>query len=245
MTKRKAVLSTNADSKTIKGTKLGYLTGILYLAPVNIADPNKNICPNAESAGCDKACLYSAGRGAFNNVQTARINKTLRFHNDKENFLLDLHWSIRGVVAKAAREGLQPTIRLNGTSDIDWAKERVSVNGGPLMNMFEHYPNITFYDYTKLPRKSDYSNYHLTFSYSSVKSYSKSVNKAKRLGMNMAVVFNDKHLPKKFLDMKVINGDDTDLRFLDETKQASIIGLYAKGKAKKDKSGFVIDVKNI
>jgi hypothetical protein len=35
----------------------------------------------------------------------------------------------------------------------------------------------------------------------------------------------------------VFNGDESDLRFLDP--QGVIVGLYAKGKAKKDTSGFV------
>ena len=42
--------------------------------------------------------------------------------------------------------------------------------------------------------------------------------------------------------MPVINGDKTDMRFKDPV--GVIVGLKAKGKARKDTSGFVIDVDN-
>lgn len=241
MSKRKMVLSIGNDSKTVKGEKKGFLTGILYLAPHDIAGRG-NICPNAVNAGCEKACLYSAGRGGFNSVQTARINKTIRFFEDNENFMLDLAHSIRALKRKAEREGLTPVVRLNGTSDIDWSTQYVNV--GPYgVNLFSLFPEVQFYDYTKLPRTANYPNYHLTFSYSAIDSYSKSVEKAHRLGMNMAVVFKG-DLPKTFLGLPVINGDDSDLRFLDGDSQV-IVGLTAKGKAKKDNSGFVVDSNKI
>ena len=232
VTKRKNVLSANADSKTVKGLKMGYLTGILYLAPYKLS--GKNICPNAENAGCEKACLYSASRGGFNSVQKARLNKTDRFHNDFENFFLDIIHSIKIVTRKAIREGLTPCIRLNGTSDINW--QNITLEG---LTIFEYFPDIQFYDYTKVPQKVKFDNYHLTFSYSeATKAYAKSVIKALDLGLNIAVVFANKTLPNTFLGHTVDNGDESDLRFLD--KPSRVIGIYAKGKAKKDSTGFVI-----
>lgn len=233
ITKRKNVLSVNADNKTVKGLKLGYLTGILYLAPYTIA--GKNICPNAENASCHKACLYTAGRGLFSNVQKARIAKTERFHNDFENFFQDIMHSINIVIRKAKRENLAPCIRLNGTSDINW--QSLKFEG---KTIFEYFPDIQFYDYTKVPQKVNFDNYHLTFSYSAAsKAYKKSILKALDLAMNIAVVFSDKNIPNHFLGYPVVSGDDTDLRFLDATKH--VIGLYAKGAAKLDKSGFVVN----
>lgn len=240
--KRKNILSVSADSKTVKGEKLGFLTGILYLAPYNLS--GINICPNAKNAGCASACLYSAGRGAFNSVQTARLAKTERFNNDLNNFMADIDHSINALIRKAKRQGLTPVVRLNGTSDIDWAS--IKDNNG--LNVFNRSPKVTFYDYTKQPRLSKHVNYHLTFSYSATKTYCKTVEKALRLGMNMAVVFR-KELPTTFMGLKVIDGDESDLRFLDkreETGQAIIVGLKAKGKARKDyKSGFVVDTDKI
>ena len=55
-------------------------------------------------------------------------------------------------------------------------------------------------------------------------------------GMNVAVVF--KEMPETYMGRVVINGDDTDLRFLDS--KGVIVGLKAKGKAKKDTTGFVV-----
>lgn len=228
----KMILSMSADAKTIKGEKLGYLTGILYLAPADLS--GVNLCPNAKNAGCIDACLYSAGRGAFNNVQQARMNKTELFNNNLPAFMEKLIWSIKKVERKAEKEGLKPCIRLNGTSDINW--QAITTKNG--LTIFEEFPHIQFYDYTKIPKESKFSNYHITFSYSSVNSYKKTVMKALQKGMNIAVVFKDE-FPKTFLNKKVINGDNSDLRFLDEC--GKIIGLKAKGKAKKDESGFVID----
>jgi len=237
--KRKMVLSVGRDAKTVKGQKLGFLTGILYLAPSDIS--GRDVCPNAINAGCREACLYTAGRGAMSNVQAARIAKTDRFFDDSENFMADLFWSITKVVNKAKKENLTPTIRLNGTSDIDWQSQKIDGK-----NLFELFPDCQFYDYTKQPRKSKFSNYHLTFSYSSVSTYTKTVNKALRLKLNIAVVFLN-GLPATYLGLPVVNGDESDLRFLDNEKIEGqiVIGLYAKGKAKKDKTGFVIDTNMI
>jgi len=44
-------------------------------------------------------------------------------------------------------------------------------------------------------------------------------------------------MPETYNGLPVFNGDESDLRFLDP--QGVIVGLYAKGKAKKDTSGFV------
>ena len=51
---------------------------------------------------------------------------------------------------------------------------------------------------------------------------------------------NLKKLPKKFMGHKVFNADKTDLRFKDPKN--IIAGLYAKGKARFDNTGFVQDV---
>ena len=75
--KRKALLGFNTNAKTVKGEKLGFYTGILYLAPSDIS--GHQVCLMAKKANCEKACLYTAGRGAFNSIQLARINKTKSF----------------------------------------------------------------------------------------------------------------------------------------------------------------------
>lgn len=227
--KYKNLLSVSSDAKTIKGEKFGYLSGILYMLP------NKTTCPMA-SKGCLKGCLQSAGRGAFSNVKQARKNKRDLFYNDQKYFMFSLVESIKKVVRKATREELIPVIRLNGTSDIDY--ENIRFDDGK--NIFEKFPEVQFYDYT--PRhdrhaalRGDWSNYHLTFS-------RKEDNENNALlvnqiyGTNVAVVFDK--IPEVYKGRRVINGDDTDLRFLDEKNV--IVGLTAKGKAKNDTSGFVV-----
>jgi hypothetical protein len=57
------------------------------------------------------------------------------------------------------------------------------------------------------------------------------------MGGNVAVVFRNK-LPKQWEDRKVIDGDESDLRFKDP--QGCVVGLVEKGDAKKDSSGFVV-----
>lgn len=231
----KNLLSISADSKTIKGESIGYLTGILYLAPATVT--KYNTCSMAKLAQCDKACLYSAGRGAFNSVQQSRIDKTLYFFEDRDNFMIQLAKNIGALIKKAHAKGLKPLVRLNGTSDIRWETITVANTG---LTLFEMFPDIQFYDYTKdVNRKDLPKNYDLTFSYSGVKTFSKYVEQAQAKRMRMAVVFRDAgRIPSVFKGIPVVSGDNSDVRHLDD--QGVIVGLYAKGQAKKDTTGFVV-----
>lgn len=229
------LLSVNQDAKTSKGNGDEYITAIQYLAPAKQV-LNINVCPMAVIAGCEKACLYSAGRGAFNNVQQARIRKTMLWRDDRSAFLSQLCGDIDKFQAYCERKDVQPCVRLNGTSDIRF--ERFEV--------MQSFPKVKFYDYTKDIRRAYKKlpdNYHLTLSYSEANmDYAKQVRQAaKDTGRNMAVVFRSKHnIPEFFAGMKTIDGDKDDLRFLDP--EFRVVALYAKGAAKKDTSGFVIDV---
>jgi hypothetical protein len=219
-------LLSTVNAKTIKGESLGYLTGILYLAPHRIADKTVNLCPYS-TAGCRKACLFSAGMGAFSNVKQARINKTKLFLNDKQAFIAQLRLDIIALIRKAAKLGLKPAIRLNGTSDILWELEAPQ--------LFKEFSHVQFYDYTKYPqfeRLNVPTNYHLTFSASETTSE----EQLRYSQANYAMVF-EKQLPKTAFGKEVINGDLHDLRFKDKTN--CIVGLVAKGQAKKDSTGFV------
>lgn len=225
-------ISVNADAKTIKGKALNVLTGIMYLAPASLS--GTDVCPFA-TAACRASCLNTAGRGAFSSVQNARINRTKRFLSDRVLAIKDIKKEIVSLVRKATKAGMVPAIRLNGTSDL--AMET-------LFPMTE-FQGVQFYDYTKNPhRMKKYlagempSNYHLTFSLSET-------NKAQaldilRAGGNVAAVFrttDPKHFPKTWEGFKVINGDETDVRFYDP--KGVVVGLKMKGKASKDSKGFV------
>ena len=229
-------LLTVGNPKLMKGQKKGYLSSVLHLAPADVS--GYNTCPKA-TVGCKAACLNTAGRGGIfkkgestNVIQQARIRKTKYFFERRQEFLNELTTEIVKTIAKAEKQGLIPVFRLNGTSDISWEKYEV-VNG---KNIFQMFPQVQFYDYTKvLGRKvSHISNYHLTFS--KADGNDMDVRLAASKGMNVAAVFHK--LPETYIGRTVINGDETDLRFLDA--KGVVVGLKAKGKAKKDTSGFVV-----
>lgn len=226
------LLAVSSDVKTIKGEKLGILTGILYLAPANIS--GYEVCP-MRTEGCTEACLYTAGMGKFNNVKTARIKKTKMFFENRDEFLKILRDDIKSLIKKADKANMIPAVRLNGTSDIDWTR----------FDIMDQFPDVQFYDYTKvLSRlsKSIPDNYHLTFSKSEINI--DACKSALNLGFNVAVVFSTKKgqlLPTSYIGYPVISGDETDVRFKDP-KGGFIIGLIAKGDAKKDETGFVIKI---
>jgi len=228
------------NSKTIKGEKDGYLTGILYLSPADSVT-KKTLCAYAEKAGCKNGCLYTAGRGKFNSVHMARVRKTIFYLFYRNEFMRVLANDIARLQRKANRDRLTLAIRLNGTSDIKWEYESLDPTHNFYYNIFETFPNIQFYDYTKSPIRKAPKNYHLTFSYSDRPEYAKVVAKseAKNPTRNIAVVFNGE-LPTTYRNRTVINGDKTDLRFLDQDNV--IVGLTAKGKAKQDTSGFVVNL---
>ena len=238
MFKSKALLSVSSDAKTVKGETLGFLTGILYLAPANTT--KWNTCPMAKKAQCDVACLNTAGRGAFSSVQTARINKTEWFFTDRNDFMQQLVVDIAKLIQKAYKKGLKPLVRLNGTSDIRWESVAFTdVTGIEYVNIFAAFPDIQFYDYTKISNRNDLpANYDVTFSYSGVEGFQPFVQKALLNNMRMAVVFRkEKDIPMTFMGIPVVSGDNSDVRHLDDKV---IVGLYAKGKAKLDTTGFVV-----
>ncbi|QDJ96246.1 hypothetical protein Xoosp13_59 [Xanthomonas phage Xoo-sp13] len=239
-TNTRRLLSVAADAKTIKGSKKGFLTGVLYLAPHTIS--GYQVCPQA-SDGCRVACLYTAGRGVYNNVQSSRINKTQLFHEHRDEFMALLVKDIEALIRKAARENMIPVVRLNGTSDLPWEKLKVIRNGISYASMMEAFPDIQFYDYTKVLGRTkalSLPNYHLTFSLA--EDNDKRAVKALEQGYNVAVVMHTHRRadpkPAMWSGYPVVNGDETDLRFLDP-KSGHIVALFPKGKARKDSIGFV------
>jgi hypothetical protein len=230
-------LLSTANPKIQKGTKLGYLSFILHLAPADLS--GRETCPK-RTQGCTAACLNTAGRGGMfkkgettNMIQKARIRKTEYFFNDRDSFMKDLYQDIVKAKKFADKQGLIPVFRLNGTSDLSWEKYEVGTTG---MNLFQLFPTTQFYDYTKvLGRKTKmYPNYHLTFS----KADGNDADVAEALMQGMSVVAVYDKIPEG-----VPSADETDLRFLDP--KGIMLGLKAKGRAKKDYSGFVIRVQEV
>ncbi len=246
MTYRISKLLTTNNHKTIKGEKLGYITYIMYLSPFTDNSKGINLCPFA-SKGCSSACLFNSGFGGmYAKVREGRQNKTEWFLQNRPEFLAKLDSEIAAAVKR--HEGKDNvTIRLNGTSDIRW--EKFPVRDGK--NIFELYPKVKFYDYTKNYKRFDSplpKNYSLTFSRSED-------NEEIALGLlargfNVAVVFDK--LPKTYKGFKVIVGDETDLRFKDP--KGVIVGLTYKSNTGKGSeidnriaftSGFALSTKNI
>jgi hypothetical protein len=232
------------NPKTLKGMKQGFNTYIMHLAPADVS--GYQTCPKA-TAGCKAACLNTAGRGGMfkkgettNTIQKARIRKTKMFFENRQEFMADLVKDIELAIKQSIKKDLIPVIRLNGTSDLSFEKYEVVRNGVLYRNIFDAFSDIQFYDYTKvLGRKvKDIKNYQLTFS--AADGNDRDVESAMYNGMNVAVVFGIKKtlpMPEYYNGVQVFNGDESDLRFLDPKNV--IVGLYAKGKAKKDETGFV------
>ena len=233
------------NPKVAKNEKLGVLGGVLHLAPADLS--GFEVCP-MRSAGCTAACLHTAGNPAYmKNKNEARIKRTKAFFAEREAFMNLLVYEIWKMLNSADKQNLDLAIRLNGTSDIrwesvrfelfDWITEKtgVQVKGLKKVTVFELFPDIQFYDYTKLHnRKGVPSNYHLTFSLNETNR--KFATKQDR---NIAVVFAGK-LPENFLGRPVIDGDEHDYRPNDP--QGVVVGLKVKGKGREDDTGFVVQL---
>ena len=238
------LLGIGNDAKTKKGEKLGVDTGILYLAPASNATPKgETLCDNATKAKCLKACLFTAGRGRMSCVEMSRLYKTLFMLQDTYLFHCALEDEIRANAAKSERNGRTFAVRLNGTSDVDWSV------------IARRIPHVQFYDYTKNVERvgNTPANYHLTASYSEAsQEYAHSVLDAVMRGFNAAVVFRDRATAEKamrdgYRGFRVLDGDEHDVRYLDPRatvpgEAGYIVALYAKGAAKADRTGFVVDL---
>jgi hypothetical protein len=237
--------------KTDKGHARNVATAILYLAPSD-ASGIANTCVDA-SDGCRTSCLFKAGRGGFDPaVPAARIERTKHLKEDRAGFNVRLVKETVAHRARAGRKQMLCALRPNGTSDLPWEHYKLG-DGRTLMQTFR---DVQFYDYTKSARRALKhargempSNYHLTFSRSEVNEAD--CREVLDAGGNIAVVFKicDCKRPCKheiqdgvytYMGRPVINGDRDDLRFLDPA--GVVVGLKAKGPAKKDTSGFVVDI---
>jgi hypothetical protein len=224
---------TNVKMAKSNASGKGYMTVGLSLSPAN--ESGFQTCASS-SAGCRKACLYTSGMGRFANVKRARVAKTVLFFKQRDTFLAMLVAELQKWQRKADKAGKILAVRLNVVSDIPW--EVVAPQ------LFAAFPNVQFYDYTKhykrmirfATKDSFPANYHLTFSRS--ENNGDECYCVLKSGGNVTVVYDNKKLPPYWNGFRVINGDETDLRFLDES--GVVVGLYAKGEGKKDTSGFIV-----
>ena len=225
----------SGNPKTDKNQSVEGLENIVVLhlnfAPADLS--GYNVCPMA-SQGCKSACLHTAGNPVFQaQKDKGRINRARFYMQDRDKFMTQLTRELVNFVKWCDKNKKIGVVRLNTTSDISWEN----------YNLFEKFPMLQFYDYTKIQKRAlkfargEYPpNYHLTYSLNE-DNYDKAVEVLNK-GGNIAVVFR-KDLPDTFMGKKVVNGDLHDLRYLDPKNV--VVGLKAKGKAKTDYSGFVMN----
>lgn len=249
-------LLTIGNPKTEKGREYGFLTGILHMAPAaeSVGFGGFNVCPHA-TPQCKAMCLDTAGRGGIpsgrfvaegfrNGIMRARVARTVLFMRDRSAFWRGLVAEIHGLKRSAARHGLRAAVRLNGTSDLPYHRMPVVVDGATLApSVMAMFPDVVFYDYTKDAARTTHllpDNYHVTLSRSE-STPDTAVAGAIARGVSVAVVFGTgrgKALPETWRGARVIDGDVSDLRFTDP--KGVIVGLRAKGRARKAAAGFVV-----
>lgn len=234
----------DSNPKVAKNEKvLGIRTNVLHLAPAKTS--GKEMCPK-RSLGCTAACLFYAGNPLYMAAKhKARLAKTKLFWSDRQTFMNILALEISQQRLKAAKAKVKYAVRLNGTSDVVWEKERFTLvpdaaaalewGGGPVTIM-ELFPDIQFYDYTKIPKRNPPFNYFLIFSESEINEVE--VKEEMLRGRNIAVVFTG-GLPATYRGRTVIDGDIHDYRPADP--KGCIVGLKVKGLGKVDATGFVHD----
>lgn len=211
-----------------------YKTWGLALAPAR--ESGYQLCASA-SPGCRASCLYRQGHARLDPaIAACRIAKTLALREEKDWFVERLNYELGVLARKSEERGFKIAIRLNLTSDVQWEKE--------VPGVFTSHPAFAFYDYTRhcarmlRDLRGEFPpNYHLTFSRSEDNEHQ--CREVLSAGGNISVVFRCRPFPPRYLGFPVIDGDETDLRFLDPP--GVVVGLSAKGTAKYDASGFVVD----
>jgi len=237
--------------KAYKNKKLQIDTYFLSLAQSDLS--GYNTCPmankfiakenNPKKSNCSHVCVGSRGNAQiFPDIMQARIKKTIRFFEDRQNFMNELVTEIAKAIIKSDKKGIKPTFRLNSYSDIRWESIKVDKFGGN--TIYELFPNVEFYDYTKLKNRNIPNGYHTTYSHWGDWNATK---RAMARGQNVAMVFDKRdELPKTFMGRVVVDGDKTDLRTPQNDGENVIVGLRAKmSKAKidemlKEKNTFIV-----
>jgi hypothetical protein len=234
--------------KANKNITIGYNTYFLSLAHSDIS--GYNVCPfanklkakenNKNKSTCSSICVGGNGFAQiFKSVMEARIRKTKLYFENRELFFKQLIQDIEKAIKQSIKANRIPTFRLNAYSDIMFEKIKINHNNKVYNNIFEIFPNIKFYDYSKIPNRKTPENYEITYSYYGNKNHlNKEIN-----NKNVAIVFDK--LPTKYKNKIVVNGDKTDLRLKDNDGENVVVGLKFKGskKALQDgiNEGFVID----
>ena len=212
----------------------------IYLAPANMS--GYEVCPC--SRFCRNFCLNGSGRNKSDIlmrgyeqsiINRSRIKKTKLFFEQRQVFIDLMIHEIECARKRAEKDDMEFAVRINCTSDInpEWFKDELTGK-----NILELFPDVQFYDYTKVPSRlslmNKYPNYDLTFSYNGHNT--DTCLKFLAAGGKVAVVFaNQENLPMNFLGYPVIDANGYDMRYMDP--KSSIMGLHYHATAANYKNG--------
>lgn len=251
------------DGKKVMSTGLGFASA------QKINDEQRaTTCP--QSGICEDLCLGETsgqnllygGEGQWRSgPRLSQYLKTEALVVNPEAFAIAMIKQITSFRKAANDLGYYPAVRLNVTSDF---------NPKTFEGIIKMFPDVMFYDYTKLDTKPIAPNHHLTYSstgasqvvdgdivYNKFSNWDRMVDKVLPSGRNVAMAFTSRSaMPKFVLDQRtgkrfeVWNGDEYDARFLDPIKKDGdgwIIGLTNKDNttkpedAAKKHNGFFLD----
>ena len=216
---------TVSNPKTQRGLAFGYITAILHLAPANYG--GYTTCHRFKE--CATTCLYHQGRGRFPSVANARIRKTKQLFEERESFFMGLHTDISALLFKLrGKDAPKLCVRLNGTSDICW--EDIRVKAFDNKTIFDAFPTVEFYDYTKYKWNTRTAwddmpmNYHLTYSFDGTEADVANANEVLKNGWNVNIIHTKSNYKRiiakisegyKIWGYPVFDNELNDLRFLD------------------------------
>ena len=221
----RSILSVDQDVKTVKGRKVGFLTGAVFMA----AHTKGGIEVCRWRNRCEASCIDETGMGQCPPVKAARLARKRLLDSHPSLFLRLLRLEIASLQRKATAQGLRAAVRLNATSDIPY--EEIA----PWL--FDEAGSVQFYDYTKYPAgdRNTPANYHLTYSW--VPSMTPRVMRQYLAQGTLAVPFarldeaDPVALPERFLGHPVVDGDEHDLVFPPFRNVGDVVGLVFKGLA--------------
>ena len=180
-----------------------------------------------------------SGRGVFDNVRDSRQAKTDWLMADREGFITQLCKELVNFEKLCAKTGVVPYVRLNVISDVQW--ELKAYGAIP-----DRFPNINFFDYTKMAKRLTKlpRNYELMFSYSKAIAYEKQVAVALNTDAPMSVV-GIGPMPDRYLGKDVVSGDISDIENLKHrNKVLWLTYKVAKGQdVKPEEEIFIVDTR--
>ena len=232
----KLLSAPESNHKMVKNIKLDVLTFSLNFAHSDLS--GYNVCPfakrllkpqknSAHLSNCSDLCVGKRGGAQrYPAVMPSRIRKTKMFFENRSLFMRWLISDIEKAIDFALEHGKIVSFRLNAYSDIKWENIPVIHNEIKYNNVFEIFPDIIFYDYSKNPRRNHPKQYSTTYSYHGNED---GYNTAIKNGRNVAVVFEELPADRRFRRLKVVDGDQTDLRTAENDGSGVIVGLKFKG----------------